>query len=133
MTAPSHVSPGTEPALEPCPLCRSKAIFLEQDFPPIGKRYGVACRECDCRCDYRKVTKEEAAAQWNWRAGGVAQEAANCDEIAQTLCGSDGNGFLEDCAATRLEAYRIRARDLLEAYHISHRTPAIPSTDGGTP
>jgi hypothetical protein len=68
----SQSSPETS-TLKPCPLCQSRASFIEQDFPPIGFRYGVECRECDCRCDYRKTSKEEAAAQWNWRPSDLAQ------------------------------------------------------------
>lgn len=69
-----------DPVLETCPLCRTKAGFIETDCPPIGMRYGVACLECDCRCDFREKTKEAAAKKWNWRkiaapAGADVREA----------------------------------------------------------
>jgi len=54
------------------------------------------------------------------------REEADCEDIAQTLCATNGDGFLEDCDATGQEAYRIRARDLLARYHVEFRAASPP-------
>lgn len=57
----------------------------------------------------RAVFKDEMA-----KATNVLNEPQTArEDIAQALCGADGNGFLCDCTPTAREAYMIRADAVL--------------------
>ena len=50
-----------------CPFCGGQAEILSRRFAVIGERYGVACTQCDCWCDYREETERAATIAWNTR------------------------------------------------------------------
>ena len=95
---------------------------------PISK--GVRCQTC-----HRIIPKDVALKDFGDSSapGEVAGggEAVTWEDIAETLCGTDGNGFFCDIdSATKRNAYEIRARDLLAAFNISFRDATL-SPGGG--
>lgn len=51
----------------PCPFCGGDAELTERKFPYIGMLFGVMCTFCDCWCDFRERSREEAIKTWNTR------------------------------------------------------------------